>query len=221
MPAVETFFQFILISYLLPFNVLPYTNDTALLSAFQRGEMQAGKVIFDTYFHPLCLFAERITGDMLQSEDIVAETFEKLMLMAGDFASIPRLKSFLYQSVHNAGVNYVIARKRHSAAHEQLRHLAVSDHYDEEMMQNEIMRAELVHEIYMAMDKLPAKCGQIFRMIFVDELSTFEIAGRLHINVQTVRSQKARAIELIKRALVKKNLQFPVVAYLALLLDLP
>ena len=200
---------------------MPYTNDTALLSAFQRGEIHAGKIIFDTYFHPLCLFAERITGDMLQSEDIVAEAFEKLMLTARDFPTMSQLKSFLYRSIHNAGINYVIAKKRHTVAYEQIRHLSRNDQYDHDTMQNEIMRAELLHEIYMAMDTLPDKCGKIFRMIFVDELSTFEIAGRLQINVQTVRSQKARAIELIKRALGKKNLQLPMIVYLTLLLDLP
>lgn len=201
--------------------MLPYTNDTALLSAFRRSEIQAGKIIFDTYFHPLCLFSERITGNILQSEDIVAEVFEKLMLAPRDFSAIPRLKSFLYQSVHNASINYVIARKRHSAAYDQVHYLTENERYDQETVQNEIMRAELIHEIYMAMEKLPDKCGRIFRMIFVEGLSTLEIAEELQINVQTVRTQKARAIELIRNALVKKDLQFPVVTYLTLLLGLP
>ncbi|MBX3252966.1 MAG: sigma-70 family RNA polymerase sigma factor [Chitinophagaceae bacterium] len=201
--------------------MLPYTNDTALLSAFQRGEIHARKIIFNTYFHPLCLFSERITGNILQSEDIVAEVFEKLMSAPHNFSAMARLKSFLYQSVHNASINYVIARKRYSAACNQVRYLAENEQYDHEIVQNEIMRAELIHEIYMAMDKLPDKCGQIFKMIFVEDLSTVEIAEKLQINVQTVRTQKARAIELIRNLLIKKNLQFPVVAYLTLLLDLP
>lgn len=201
--------------------MLPYINDTALLSAFRRGEIRAGKMIFDTYFHPLCLFAERITGNILQSEDIVAEVFEKLMLSPRDFSAMPKLKSFLYRSVHNASLNFVNARKRHSAAYNQMCYLTENEQYDHEVVQTEIIRAEIIHEIYTAMEKLPDKCGQIFKMIFVEDLSTFEIAERLQINVQTVRTQKARAIELIRNALIKKNLQFPVVVYLALLFDLP
>lgn len=202
--------------------MLPYTNDIALLSALGRGEIPAGKIIFDTYFHPLCLFAERITGNILQSEDIVAEVFEKLMLLPRDFSAIPKLKSFLYQSVHNASINYVIARKRHKTVYNDIRYLTENMQYDHEVVQSEIMRAELIHEIYIAMEKLPDKCGQIFKMIFIENLPTFEIAERLQINVQTVRTQKARAIELIRSALLsKKNLQFPIVIYLTLLLDLP
>lgn len=87
-------------------------------------------------------------------------------------------------------------------------------------MQNEIMRAELLHEIYMAMEKLPEKCGQIFKMIFVDELSTFEIAGKLQINIQTVRTQKARAIALIKNNLTNKDLRYPLISYIALIITL-
>ena len=183
--------------------------------------MLAGKFIFDRYFHPLCLFAERITGDMLQSEDIVAEAFEKLMMKNGDFSSIPRLKSFLYKAVHNASINHVIAQKRHTVAYDQIRHLTKSNVEYDDAIQIEIMRAELLHEIYIAMGKLPDKCGQIFKMIFVEELSNYEIAGRLRINVQTVRTQKARAIGLIKNALAGKNLQFSLISTLNVLLQFP
>lgn len=198
-----------------------YTNDIDLLSAFGRGEIHAGKIIFDIYFQPLCLFSERITCNILQSEDIVAEVFEKLMLAPRVFSVMPKLKSFLYQSVHNASINYLIARKRHSAAYDQMRYLTENEQYDHEMVQNEIIRAELIHEIYIAMENLPDKCGQIFKMIFVEDLSTLEIAEKLQINVQTVRTQKARGIELIRNALFKKDLQFSVVIYLSLLLKLP
>jgi DNA-directed RNA polymerase specialized sigma24 family protein len=39
----------------------------------------------------------------------------------------------------------------------------------------------------------------------VEQLSSEEIGARLSINPQTVRTQKARAISLIRTALLKKN----------------
>lgn len=184
---------------------MPLTNDTNLLAAFHDGEPRAERTIFDQYFHPLCLFTERITGDLLQAEDIVAETFQKLMVKRLDFPSLPQIKSFLYQAARNAAINYANAQKRHAGAHEQIRYLAGSEVADDDAGDVEIMRAELISEIYKEMDKLPDKCGKVFKMLFVEELSTAEIAEKLNINVQTVRTQKARAIELIRNALLKKN----------------
>lgn len=42
-------------------------------------------------------------------------------------------------------------------------------------------------------------------MLFAEDLSIDVIAGRMGINVQTVRTQKARAISLIRTALLKKG----------------
>jgi RNA polymerase sigma factor (sigma-70 family) len=192
-----------------------FPNDIALLSAFHHGEAVAEKIIFDNYFHPLC-----ITGDILQSEDIVAEAFEKLMSRRANFSCMPKLKSFLYQTVHNAAINYVIAKKRHKMAYDQIRHLTKNDQEDCETVQNEILRVELIHEIYTAMGELPDKCGQIFKMIFVEELSNYEIAGRLQINVQTVRTQKARAIGLIRNALLHKDQRLALISSLVLLCEI-
>lgn len=183
----------------------PLTDHTTLLTAFHRGEPGAERAIFDLYFQPLCLFTERITGDISQAEDIVAEVFEKLMARREDFPSVSQAKAFLYQSARNAAINYVKAQRRHAQAHEQIRYLAGAEGEIDEAEDLEIMRAELISEIYREMDKLPGKCGKIFRMLFVEELSTAEIAEQLNINVQTVRTQKARAIEIIRNALLKKN----------------
>ncbi len=69
----------------------------------------------------------------------------------------------------------------------------------------EVLRAELLYEIYQEMENLPEKCGQIFKMLFIEDKSTEEVAQHFGINVQTVRSQKARAIQLLKAALTQKN----------------
>ena len=55
------------------------------------------------------------------------------------------------------------------------------------------------------MENLPGRCGEIFKLIFIHGRSTEAIAAQMGINPQTVRTQKARAIQLIKTQLLKKN----------------
>jgi len=184
------------------------THDITLLTAFQNGNTEAEKVLFDRFFQPLCLFADRIIDDLQLAEDIVSESFIKLIDRRQDFKALPQVKSFLYQTVHNASINQAITRQRHKIIHEKIRYQeeqgkAGTSEY--EVMETEILRAELIQEIYEEIENLPDRCGQIFKMIFVEQLSTDDIAARLSINPQTVRTQKARAIQLIRTALLKKN----------------
>lgn len=182
-----------------------FRDDITLLAAFQNGDSAGEKAVFERYFQPLCLFSERITSDLPLSEDIVADSFIKLIDRRMDFPSIPQLKSFLYTTVQNASINHAVSRRRHQVIHENIRYLATQDSTAEDQLEAEILRAELIREIYQEIENLPDKCGQIFKMIFLEQLSTEDIASRLSINVQTVRSQKARALQLIRTSLLKKN----------------
>ncbi len=73
------------------------------------------------------------------------------------------------------------------------------------MHEREILRVELLKEIYDEIENLPGRCRQVFKALFIEGLSTDQIAENLSINVQTVRTQKARAIQLIKIQLLKKG----------------
>jgi RNA polymerase sigma-70 factor (ECF subfamily) len=180
-------------------------DDKALILAFQNGDPDADSTLFDRFFEPLCLFSERITTDLQQSEDIVTESFMKLIDRRKDFPGVPQLKSFLYRTVHNASINQIIASRRHQAIHEKIRYLHRQDETAEKDYELEILRAELIRDIFEEIENLPDRCGQIFKLIFVEQLSSEEIGARLSINPQTVRTQKARAISLIRTALLKKN----------------
>ncbi len=180
-------------------------DDIALLAAFQKGAAHAENAVFKKYFRPLCLYSERITGYLEQSEDIVAEAFEKVIDRRNEFQTLDNLKAFLYRVVRNASINFTIAEKQHQQAHANIRYSIGQSYESEDVHKNEILRVELLQEIYEEIENLPEKCGQIFKMIFLQGLSTDQIASCLSINVQTVRTQKARAIQPIKTKLLRKN----------------
>jgi len=181
-----------------------YTDDITLWTAFQRGEPKAEAEVFQQYFKPACLFAENITGAMMPAEDIVAETLIKIWNRRQEFQALSNAKAFLYRSIRNASINYSIAQKRHRKIEVKMAYLEDTNTTDD-ALEREILRVELLQEIYKEIDNLPDRCSQIFKMIFIEQRSTQEIADELGINVQTVRTQKARAIELLKTELLKKH----------------
>jgi RNA polymerase sigma-70 factor (ECF subfamily) len=185
--------------------ISPYIDDITLLAGFQRREALAEKQVFQKYFRPLCLYSENITSRLEVSEDIVAESFEKAWGRRQEFQRLENLKAFLYRVVRNASLNYAESERIHRAHHEQILYLAANDPGTDEALEREILRVELLQEIYQEIENLPDRCGQIFKLLFIHNLSTDQIAAQLAINTQTVRTQKARAIQLIKIELLRKN----------------
>lgn len=197
-----------------------YTNNNDLLTAFHKGETFAEKEVFLQFFRPLCLYSENITGQLQASEDIVAESFEKAWSKRREFASLENLKAFLYRVVRNASLNHAEGERRHRVHHEHLKYIGGGEGDNKEVSEHEILRVELLQAIYEEIEGLPDRCRQIFKLIFIEHLTTDQIAGRLSINVQTVRTQKARAIQLIKMELLKKNLIPAIFLFTCMLGDL-
>lgn len=181
-------------------------DDTELFIAFQRGEAVADKYIFDRYFRALCFFAEKLTfHSIIEAEDIVAETFIKMFQKRSDFANLANIRSFLYLATRNACINHYKTQQRHKKANSLI--ALQSDEISlENALEDELIRARILQEIYEEMEALPGRCKEIFKLIFLKGLTTDQIAEQLGISPQTVRTQKARAIQLLRVQLLKKGI---------------
>jgi RNA polymerase sigma-70 factor (family 1) len=181
------------------------TKDADLFLRFQQGDPAAADTLFLRHVKPLCFFVERITGSGPDAQDIVADTFIKLLEHRGQFQNMDNVRAFLYRVARNAAINFHLAGTRHRAAHEQIGYLNRADEGREHWLDNEQVRAEVLGAIYQEIEDLPGKCREIFKAIFIQGLSNEEIASRMGIAVQTVRTQKARAISLLRAQLLKKG----------------
>lgn len=188
-------------------------NDHSLFLRFQQGDPAAADTLFLRYVRPLCVYVERLTGSAPEAQDIVADTFIKVLERRSRFKTLDNVRAFLYRSARNAAINVNIATARHRAAHEQIGYMARTAEGRQHWLDNEQVRAEVLGAIYEEIEELPTKCREVFKAIFIQGLSTDEIAGRMGIAVQTVRTQKARALSLLRAQLLKKG-QLMAVLYL-------
>lgn len=168
----------------------------------RAGDEAAFRYIVDRYFPIITHFALRIVTDRPSAEDIAEETFIKLWhnhSRVGDFQSV---KAFLYITAKNACLN-----ERRSAQNMVRRHKGFSAGQPEhsEWIDQEIVRAEVQAEILRAVDELPEKMRRIFKLGFLEGMPNREIAKTLSISVNTVKTQKARALELLKEKLRGKD----------------
>lgn len=84
-----------------------------------------------------------------------------------------------------------------------MRYLSGDETQQEDVLAGEMIRVEVLSEILREIERLPKKCREIFKLIFIEGLSTEEIARQMGIAPQTVRTQKARAIQLLKVQFLK------------------
>ncbi|MCD0490426.1 RNA polymerase sigma-70 factor [Pedobacter sp. MC2016-14] len=171
------------------------TNLPELFSSFKQGDQNAFSQIFNHFYQSLCYFGERITGDDMSTEDIVQDIFVRLWQKYADFETIESLKSFLFVSVRNACFNYL---ERNAVKLKHQEHLSFQGEIQEITVLQAMIRAEVLRQVFDAVDTLPEQCRRVIKMTFEEGKKPKEIAEELGVTVSTVNNQKMRGISLLK-----------------------
>jgi len=180
-------------------------SERDLIERLKKGDERVMAPIFKLYNKSLFYFARQLVDNDGQAEDIVADAFIKLWQKNNDFESLPAIKAFMYVTVRNSCSNYLKHVKRKTASHEEILHLTKDE---EDYIESKMVKANLLELILEEVENLPPIRRKIFKMIYIEDLSIFEIATKLGITVDTVRVQKARALHGLRTAILKKNLLF-------------
>lgn len=166
------------------------------------GDAKAVSFLMDHYYRALALFAQKITGSPETAADIAEESMIKVWENRGHFASFAAIKKYLYQCARNACFNELKLGGRRERRHEEYTR---RQEPSEDFVLNEIIRADVMAEIYTAIEELPEKMGQVFKMAYIEGLSNGEIADQLTLSIHTVKNQKTRALELLRLQLQGKE----------------
>jgi len=191
----------------------PY-NDPDLILRFSQGDEHAFRTIFNVQLQPLCYFAHKILGQKEEAEDVVSTAFAVLWERRAQFNSGSAIKSFLYITVRNACYDLIKHRKVVNNAQE-----AITDISSEPdiTIDARILQAELLQLILSELKSLPDRSRQILEYSFLEERKTGEIAGLLSMSEAHVRMEKSRALVLLRKLLLEKQLLEIVVVLLSLM----
>jgi RNA polymerase sigma-70 factor (ECF subfamily) len=138
----------------------------------------------------------------------VQDCFLKLWQREGNLEDESATNAYLYQMVRNSCFNWLRHQKveKKFADSEATRLESNNEHCLEW-----IIRAEVLGEIHKAIEALPNGCREVLKLAFFESLKNEEIAQHLGVSVNTVKTQKARALKLLR-------LKLPSSAYFFLLL---
>lgn len=152
--------------------------------------------LFDRYFSRLTAFARTITRSDALAEEAVLDVFLKLWQRDERLKNIDRPDTYLFIAVRNAAVN-----KLRDAKHFSFEMLDEADvplaRYDTCRGDDPLIEADMMEALERAVEKLPARCKIIFKLMREDGLGRSETAKVLDISVKTVDNQLAIAVRKI------------------------
>jgi RNA polymerase sigma-70 factor (ECF subfamily) len=154
---------------------------------------QEFKILFDKYSASLIGFAINIIHDTCDAQDIVSGVFVNVWQKQPDTST--SMNQYLHISVTRACYDYLRHRKQVTKHHGLIKE-QLSDW--EDYTEAKMIKYELLRLIMGKVQSLPPIRKTIFLMLFNDGLTVKEVAQRLRITVDSVRVQKARAINYLK-----------------------
>lgn len=170
-----------------------------------RNEAADFEALFRTHFRALCHFAYQLLRDEALSKDVVQDSFVSYWNRRDEISAHPSaIKNFLYTSVRNASLNAL----RHSRVVHAYRDRQEADPVGDAQIEGALIRSEVLAHIYQAIESLPEACRRISRMGYLEGLKNREIAERLGVSINTVKSQKKRGLELLRLRLDPKYFFF-------------
>ncbi|MDH6342590.1 RNA polymerase sigma-70 factor (family 1) [Parabacteroides sp. PFB2-12] len=169
-------------------------DDVFILKLIQKGDKQAFKYLFDSFFAALCRFLRIYVGDHSVAEEIALDVFTAVWEKRESLEIKISWKAYLFRAARNRAFNYI---------RDNDRFVFVSDWslHDKTEIDHSLELKELEHLIQEAVYTLPDLCRDIFRRSRMDHQTNKEIAGELNISVKYVEAQITKALKLIKKYL--------------------
>lgn len=149
--------------------------------------------LYDEYYSPLCLFANKYLHDLDLARSLVQELFvdlwlkrEKLTVNGGS------VKFYLFKAVRNRSVDYLRTLKK------SVRLSDISESSLDSPFIDKLEEAELNDRVNQSINELPEKCREIFLLCRFEGLKYSQIAEKLNISVKTVEMQMGIALKKLK-----------------------
>lgn len=172
-------------------------DDQQIWDNIVKGEVSALKILHNKYYNPMWLWASNFIQNESIAEEVVSDCFIKLWENRKRIFIEKSLKSYMFLMLRNR----IISSIRKSRNRLEVNFDILPDIPDDEL----INQHEFYAELYSAINKIPDQRRKILELAAFESLTYKEIAERLNISINTVKTQMGRAYQFLKEELAPKN----------------
>lgn len=162
------------------------------------------QILFRKYYANLLFYTARIVGEE-EAEDVVQDVFVELWKRRESVEIGEQIQAFLYRAVYTRALNVLKHRgieHNYCAAMEEIaQRRAEFYHPDHNEVIRRIEDRELRSEIYDAINALPDKCKEVFKLSYLHDMKNKEIADLMGVSLRTVEAHMYKALKFLRARL--------------------
>lgn len=174
------------------------TDFGEVLKGINRRDEKAWKILFDSFYVPLCRHSLRILRDEQVVADVIQETWIQLWNSKVCFENSRGMIAYLYRAATNNSLKYLRDR---NAEDERLRTWRETEEMAGEDFSS-VVREEVFRKLRELINQLPKDRRKIILMS-LEGMSSEQIAAHLGVTIHTIKQQKYRAYKFIRANLGK------------------
>lgn len=181
---------------------MPLKKNKRLIEQIRNGNRDAFEIFYWSYRQPVYNLALKYLKSQELAEDAVQDVFLKIWSSRENLNDDKSLRGLLFSSLKNHVLNMIKTNKRRIIRQfDYIEHTVHLNSGPDE----DVQHAELQQILKEGIQQLPIGKQTVFRLKRIEGYSNREIANRLDISVNTVKSQFQRANDFIT-SYVKSNL---------------
>jgi RNA polymerase sigma-70 factor (ECF subfamily) len=179
--------------------MLNFHKESDLLQNVSTGSTEAFRRLYYLWEPALSSFLFQITKSKELTAEIVQDVFLKIWMTRETLQEIKNFKAYLFVISKNQAIN---ALKKSIVELEKFKIFADNPHlYEEEVDEKKEYQYSLIDE---AIDQLPARQKEVFLLHRYERMTYQEIADRLGIGKESVKSHLSIGIKAVKSNLQSK-----------------
>ena len=177
-------------------------SNRQLLKGLKNGDIRAFEMLHKEYYALLCYIAEHTIRNADDAEEIVSDVFVKLWNNRQTINITSSIKAYLIRAVRNTAINYIESRQFTGKLTDRIdmvaQELLV---WDKDYPLGQLYRDEIIKILNRGIGDLPKGCREIFMLSRNSDLSYDDIAFKLGISTNTVKSQMKVALSRLRELL--------------------
>jgi RNA polymerase sigma-70 factor, ECF subfamily len=183
-------------------------GDEVLMARFQSGDRSAFALLVRRHQRPLYNFALRHLASSAAAEEVVQESFMRVVQNASDFRQTSRFTAWLYTIARNLCIDALRkrAQRQHRSLDEPANHgesptLAERTPDQSANVERSSLSVEMRARLLLAIELLPDEQREVFLLREISDLPFKDIARVVDAPENTVKSRMRYALERLQAAL--------------------
>ena len=175
-------------------------SDEQLCRLIKEGDKRAFTEVYYKYNKLLYALSYRYLMEQDQAKDVVQYVFVRLWESRLEFDIHTSLKNFLFTMAKNYVLNMI--RNENAALTKNYEIVQQRSEFEDDLIEK-LERKELIELLYKALGTLPKQKRDICLLKLKGELTNQEIADRLQLSVNTIKTHYSESLKILRMELKK------------------